>query len=170
MTRATDAPQNCEAKVSETPTALFEDRVLVRVPLNVELVEDNPAFATTFSSAGFVSVCDATVTQMNVLKFTNDKKKKLATFADEFVNDYLTKGGYTGGDRKANHVESDDAVHTIVEYPAAAGKPATTMYIGVVRKLDFIIVATYLAEPDEFTMLKPSFQESASRILVVPAS
>jgi hypothetical protein len=166
---AEPSPSACEAAVSDTPTALFDERVLLRVPLNVELVETNATFATTFQSAGFVSACDATVHQMSVLKFANDKSE-LGVFVHDFINSYLVKGGFTDGSRGIDRMASETDLRTVVEYPAGNGQPAMTMYIAVTRKLDFIIVATYLATPDEFAMLEPTFQESASRIFVAPAS
>lgn len=163
-----EAPKSCEAKVADTPTALFGDQVLIRPPINVELVEDNPQFATTFTSGGFVSACEATVDRMSLFVFQNDPKKKLGTYLDEVVNEMLPKSGYQNGTRDKNYLETDTDAHTGVEYPAADGAPPAKLYIAVARRFDNVFVILYQTRPDEFVVLKPTFEESAKSLLVIP--
>ncbi len=162
------APTTCEAKVAGAPVPLFEEKVLIRPPVNVELVEDNPTFATTYASAGFVSACDATVDRMSLFVFQNDPKKKLGTYLDEVVNEMLPKSGYQNGTRDKNYLETDTDAHTGVEYPAADGAPPAKLYIAVARRFDNVFVILYQTRPDEFVVLKPTFEESAKSLLVIP--
>ena len=160
--------ETCEAKTSDSPTPLFGDKVLIRVPVNVELVEDNPTFARTFSSAGFVSACDATVKNMFVQVYENDPKKPLKTYMQEVIDVTLTQSGYANGSRAGNPVESDTDYHTIMEYPPGKGTPAVKLYVVVVRRLNNVLLVVYEAVPEEFGLLQPSFKKSAESLLIVP--
>lgn len=165
---AAAATAKCDAQVASTPTSLFSDRVLIRPPVNVVLVEDSPMFATTYQSGGFVSACDGTVDRMSVFVFQNDAKKTLGTYASEVIDDMLPKSGFSGGTRGSNHVDTATDLHTDVEYPAGDGSPPAKLYIGVTRKLDLVLVVIYQTRPDEFGVLMPTFKESANSLLVVP--
>lgn len=163
-----ELPKDCAAQIASVSVPLFGDRVLVKPPINVELVQEHEGLATTYASGGFVSACDATVDKMTILVFKNDKKKKLATYVDEVINDMLPKNGFAGGTRGKNHVETATDIHTDIEYPAANGAPPAQLYVAVTRKFDYVLVAVYQTRPPEFPVLLPSFRESAKSILVVP--
>lgn len=165
---SSQAKTQCDAQVASTPTSLFGDRVLIRPPVNVVLVEDNPTFATTYQSGGFVSACDGTVDRMSLFVFQNDAKKQLGKYMDEVINDMLPKSGFAGGSRGSNHVDTSSDLHTDVEYPAANGSPPAKLYIAATRKLDYVLVVIYQTRPEEFPVLLPSFKESAGSVLVVP--
>ncbi len=162
------AAQACDAKVADTPTALFGDKVLIRPPVNVELVEDNPTFAQTYASGGFVSACDATVDKMYLFVFANDKKKDASAYMDEVISEMLVKSGYTGGTRGDNLVESATQVDTAVEYPSTGGAPPAKLYVSVKKLYDNTLVTVFVTRPAEFDALKPSFQESAASVIVLP--
>jgi len=164
------APANCEAKVADAPTALFDEKVLIRPPVNVELNEDNPTMAVAVIAGGFVSACEATIDRMTLLVFENDKKKSAKAFGQEFVDDYLTKGGFTGGTKSAAIVETNDEYDISVEYPAAGGQPASVLYIAVRRRFENFFTIVYQTRPGEFPALKPTFTKSASSLLVAKPS
>jgi hypothetical protein len=161
-------PKSCDAKVADTPTALFGDQVLIRPPVNVELVEDNPTFATTFTSGGFVSACEATVDRMSLFVFENDKKKAVKTYMDEVINTMLANSGYKGGSRGKNFVENEVQLDTEVEYPAADGQPPAKLYISVKKLYQYTLVVVFQTRPDEFGALQPSFKASAESLIVLP--
>lgn len=163
-------PKNCEAKVADAPTALFDEKVLIRPPVNVELAEDNPTMAVAVVSGGFVSACEATVDRMTLMIFANDKKKSGKAFATEFIDEYLTKGGYTGGTKGTAIVETNDEYDISVEYPAAGGQPASVLYIAVRRRHENFFVIVYQTRPGEFAALKPTFTKSAASLLVAKPS
>lgn len=158
----------CAAKVADTPTALFGDKVLIRPPVNVELVEDNPAFAKTYASGGFVSACDATVDNMFLYVFENDKKKDAATYMDEFISATLVKSGYVDGKRGKNFAESATQMDTEIEYPAANGVPPAKLYVSVKKLYDNTMITVFTTRPDEFSALAPTFTESAASLIVIP--
>ncbi len=165
---AAPAAAACKAKVADTPTALFGDKVLIRPPVNVELVEDNPTVAKTYASEGFVSACDATVDRMFLFVFENDKKKDAGKYMEEVIDEMLVKNGYTGGTRGKNFAESAVQVDTEVEYPAANGAPPTKLYVSVKKLYDNTLVTVFATRPDEFGALAPSFTESAASLIVIP--
>jgi len=159
-------PKQCDAQVADVPTALFDSKVLVRPPINVELIEENPTYAKTY--ADFVSACEATVDAMNLFVFENDKKKTMAVYMDEIIDQMLPKSGFANGKRGKNHVESANDLHTEVEYAAGNGTPPAKLYVAATRKQQFILVAIYQTRPDEFSVLLPTFTASAKTIFVVP--
>ena len=165
---AAPAAAACEAKVADTPTALFGDKVLIRPPMNVELVEENPTMAQTYASGGFVSACDATVDKMYLLVFENDKKKDAAAYMTETIDGALVAAGYSNGTRGKNFVESATQMDTAVEYPAGDGAPPAKLYVSVKKLYDFSLVTVFVTRPAEFDALAPTFQESAASLIVLP--
>ncbi|MBV1859367.1 MAG: hypothetical protein KUG77_13205 [Nannocystaceae bacterium] len=165
---AAPAAKACDAKVADTPTALFGDKVLIRPPLNVELVEENPTMAQTYASGGFVSACDATVDKMYLLVFPNDKKKDAATYMVETIDGALVAAGFAEGTRGKNFVETATQVDTSVEYPAGEGAPPAKLYVSVKKLYDNTLVTVFVTRPAEFDTLAPTFQESAASLIVLP--
>jgi hypothetical protein len=161
------AAASCEAKVADAPTPLFDEKVLIRPPVNVELVEENPAYATTYASSGFVSACDATVDRMHVFVFP-DQKRGLDKELDEFIDVYLVKAGFKDGSRKDNFLSTETDMHTAVEYPSAGGQPPAVLYVASARRFTNVFMIVYQTRPDEFSALKPSFKASAESLLVIP--
>ena len=154
----------CEAKVAEVPTALFGDKVLIRPPIGVELVEDNPTVAMTYST--FVSTCDATIDRMQLYVFTNDEAKSLSSYLTEFLQS-LEKGGYADG--SVTPVSDSDAeVMSAVQYPAAGGQPPAKLLVAVERKLDNVFIVVFQTQPDQWDGLSETFIASARSLLVVP--
>lgn len=157
--------KNCEAKTADAPAALFNESVLIRPPLNVELVEDNPFLAVAVVSGGFVSACEATVDEMRVMVFENDKKKSAKVFAEELLAN-LEKGGYTGGTKSAAYMDTNDEYELSIEFPASGGAPASVLYIAIRRRHANFFALVYKTRPGEFPTLKPTFAKSASTLLV----
>lgn len=161
-----EKPKTCDAKTADRPTALFGEKVLIRPPVNVELVEDNPTMAVAQVSGGFVSACEATVDRMTMLIFENDKKKSVKDFANEFIDAYLVKGGYTGGTKGTATVDNQTDYDISVEYPAHGGAPASVLYIAIRRRHENFFALVYQTRPDEYPLLAPTFKASAATLLV----
>ena len=159
------AAPKCEGKVADVPTALFGDRILIRPPPNVELVEENPTLATTYSS--FVSTCDATVDRMQLFVFQNNKQQSIRTYHQQFVST-LANAGYANASGTDVISETDQELTTAIEYPAAAGNPPAKLLIHVARKLDNVIIVFYQTQPGDWDGLSNSFIASAQSLLVVP--
>jgi hypothetical protein len=160
----------CDAKIADAPQALFEEKVLIRPPINVVLAEENPTMAVAAVSGGFVSACEATVDRMNLLIFKHDKKKNLKAFTDDFIDNYLAKGGYKDGKKDAANVDTATEHHLAVEYPPEGGQPASVLYIASAVRFENVFVMVYQTRPDEYKVLKPTFEASAKSLLVVPPS
>jgi hypothetical protein len=156
----------CEGKVADVPTALFGDRILIRPPLNVELVEENPTLATTYSS--FVSTCDATVDRMQLFVFANNKGKSIRTYQEEFLES-LANAGYNDASGTDVIAENDQELTSAVEYPAAGVSPPAKLLVQVARKLDNVIIVFYQTRPSEWDGLSNSFLASTKTLFVVPS-
>lgn len=162
------APTSCDAKVADTPTLIFGDQVMLRPPIGVEFPpDDNPMVQSATMSGGFVSACDASVKRVMVFVYEVDKKKKPAKLMDEFIKT-LEGQGYTGGTKSSAYVDTAADYHVSVEYGGGGGSQATVLYLGVARRGDKDFIAVYESSPEEFKLLKPTFEESAKSILIVP--
>jgi hypothetical protein len=162
------APETCDAKVAEAPSLIFADQVMLRPPVGVEFTPDeNPTVQKAQMSGGFVSACDASVKRVMVFVYEVDKKKKPAKLMDEFIGT-LESQGYTGGTKSSAHVDTATDYHLSVEYGGGGGSQATVLYLAVARRGDRDFMAVYESSPDEFKLLKPTFEESAKSILIVP--
>jgi hypothetical protein len=161
-------PKTCDAKTADAPQALFGDKVLIRPPVNVQLAEENPTLAVAQVSGGFVSACEATIDRMNLMIFANDKKKSAKQFAEELIDVYLAKGGYTGGTKGSAILDTQNDYDISVEYPAEGGQPASVLYVAIRRRHENFFAIVFQTRPDEYPALKPTFTASASSLLVAP--
>jgi hypothetical protein len=162
------APTTCDAKVADTPALIFGDAVMLRPPIGVEFPpDDNPMTQTAQMAGGFVSACDASVKRVVVSVYQVDKKKKLGKLLDEYLA-VLEKQGFTGGTKSEAYVDTATDYHLSVEYGGGGGAPPTTIYYAVARRNDKDFILAFESAPDEFKLLKPTFEASAKSILLVP--
>lgn len=162
------APTSCDAKVAEAPTLIFNGLVMLRPPTGVDFPpDDNPMVQTAAMSGGFVSACDASVKRVMVFSYEADKKKKLGKLVDEFI-DTLKGQGYSGGTKSSAYVDSATDFHVSVEYGGSGGGEAVVLYLAGARRGTSDFIAVYETTPEDFKLLKPTFEESAKTILLVP--
>jgi hypothetical protein len=162
------APTSCDAKVADAPSLIFSDLVMLRPPFGVEFApDDNPQVQTAQMSGGFMSACDAMVKRVMVFNYAVDKKKKPPALMEEFIES-LASQGYSGGTKSAPYLDTATDYHLSVEYGGGGGGQATVLYMAVARRgvNDFILV--FESDPEEFKLLKPTYEESAKSILLVP--
>jgi hypothetical protein len=161
-------PTTCDAKVADTPTLIFGNGVMLRPPIGVEFPpDDNPFVQTAIMSGGFVSACDATIKRVMIFIYEADKKRKLPALVDEFLKT-LEPQGFTGGTKSAAYVDSATDYHISVEFAGGGGSQATVLYLGASRRNDKDFVAVYEMDPSELGLLKPTLEESAKSLLIVP--
>lgn len=162
------APTSCDAKVADTPSLIFGDQIMLRPPVGVEFPpDDNPMVQTAAMSGGFISACDASVKRVMVFVYEIDKKKTPAKLMEEFIKT-LEGQGFTNGAKSSPYVDTKTDYHLSVEYGGGGGSQAVTLYLAVARRGDKDFIAWYESSPDEFKLLKPTFEESAKSILIVP--
>ena len=162
------APTSCDAKVADTPSLIFSDLVMLRPPVGVEFTpSDDPTTQAAQMSGGFVSACDASVKRVVVSVYAVDKKKKPPKLLEEYLK-ALESQGFTGGTKSAAYVDTATDYHQSVEYAGGGGNQATVIYYAVARRGDRDFILAFEAAPDEFKLLKPTFEESAKSILLVP--
>ncbi|MEM7156413.1 MAG: hypothetical protein AAF799_26405 [Myxococcota bacterium] len=161
-------PPTCEAKVADTPTLLFNDKVIFRPPPGVEFALDgNPTFVQAAMSGGFVTTCDATVKRVLIWVFGVDKKKNQAKVVDEMIES-LEPQGYKGGKKSAPLLDNATDYHVTVDYGGGGGGEAVTLYVAVARRGDTDFVIIYEAAPADAKGLQPTFMESAKSLFIVP--
>lgn len=164
----TPPPADCAAKVADTPTLLFNDKVIFRPPPGVEFVLDgNPTFAQASMSGGFISTCDASIKRVMISVFEAQKKRKPAAVANEMI-EALASQGYADGKKSAVFVDTANDYHLSVEYAGAGGSQATVLYIAVARRGDTDFVIIYESGPEDYKLLKPTYEESAKSLFIVP--
>ncbi|MCA9711377.1 MAG: hypothetical protein KDK70_36395 [Myxococcales bacterium] len=164
-----DRPTTCDAKVADTPTLIFGDLVMLRPPVGVEFPpSDDPFTALAVMSSGFLSACDGNVKRVIITKYERDKKRKPAKLVEEFIKASLEPQGYTGGKKSGPYVDTDTDHHISLEYGAGGGSEAAVLYVAVSRRKDVDFVLVFETVPEDFGLLKPTFEESAKSILLVP--
>lgn len=162
------APADCGAKVSDTPTLLFMDKVIMRAPPGVEFIQDgNPTFVQATMSGGFMSTCDAIIKRVMISLYAVDKKKKPSKVVDEMI-ETLAQQGYTGGNKTGPFVDTATDYHVAVEYAGGGGSEATVLYIALSRRDDTDFVVIFESGPNDYKMLKPTYEESAKSLFIVP--
>ncbi|MEX1364865.1 MAG: hypothetical protein AB1Z98_17185 [Nannocystaceae bacterium] len=162
------APADCAAKVSDTPTLLFNDKVIMRAPPGVEFVPDeNPTFISAFMTGGFMSTCDAIIKRVMISVFQVDKKKKPGKVLDEMV-EALASQGYTDGKKSAAFVDTATDYHAAIEYAGGGGSESVVLYIAVARRGDTDFVVIFESGPEDYKALRPTYEESAKSLFIVP--
>ena len=174
-TEATQPNVACPPAVGK-PTRLFSDTVLIGPPIGVEfLPDDNPTLAMAAMSGGFVSACDATIKRTLVFVFDSDPAKSMKDYLREF-DTMLQNSGYTGGSSRTLYDSTDDR-RVAQQFPAAGGQPPTSLYVAA-RRLpgtasppatagDRVFIIVFETSPDDYGLLEPTFEESASSLAQV---
>ncbi len=156
----------CQPAIADAPAAFFGERVLVRMPKNVEMREDNPTFAVAQVSGGFVVTCDATLLRASLMIFHNDPKKTLGDSGREFV-EVLEKQGFVGA-RDIQWTERSEGLRGRAHIPATESQPAVELLVDIRRRFDLMPILVYEARPEDFAKLEPSIVASADSLLVAP--
>jgi hypothetical protein len=160
-----DPNKVCDAEVGGTPTALFANNVVVRLPKGMELVEENPFFAR-ISTKDTVSTCDAVINFSAVGYFQADPARDPKKTRDETLaarglpadqatwSDETVKGrDYTG----AYELPADDK-----------GNPPIKGWMVLKEKNGFTFWYLLETHPNAWNALKKTFQESGKKLLIVP--
>ena len=160
-----DASKVCDAEVSDTPKALFNDNVLIRLPKGVDLVEQTPFFAR-ITSSNTQSTCEAIVSFAAVGYFQSDPAKNPAQVRDETIKARgIDPGGITWGDETTKNRDYS-ASYEVGEGPK--GEPPIKGWIQFKEKAGSTFWVAYETHPNAWNAVKKSFQESAKRLIIVP--
>lgn len=153
----------CPAAVADAPTALFDDTVLIRPPVGVELVEMTPALAR--SLAPTTSACDRVVTHMLVGLVEDEPARALVDLRDQIAAatdlpaEALT---WTETREQANRLEGAYAVRA-----TAGGAPARGWF--VISRMHGVAAWVQIeAAVADFDALAPTLKDSGERLLIVP--
>ncbi len=158
--------KECDAEVSDTPAAFFADRVLVRLPKGVELVERNEVLARVPNS-NQQSACEVIVSNGALGYFQADPGKDPKTTRDEI----LTQFGYPLDDATWSD-ENLQGRNYAAKYELPEddkGNPPVAGYM-TLKEVDGVLF-WYILEthPNAYPAIKKTFMESGKRLFVVPS-
>ncbi|MCB9705602.1 MAG: hypothetical protein H6711_27300 [Myxococcales bacterium] len=158
-----EVAQECPAEVSETPTALFADKLVMRLPKHVELVERNPFL---FTANNVESTCEAIVTRMAVGYFEYDPNKPVKEVRDGVMGQL----GYQAGDVLGWSEESEKGpnytgIFEVGEGPK--GEPPVKGLVALKEAEGIHYWAIYEAHPNAWPAIKATYAESAKRMLIL---
>ncbi len=154
----------CDAEVADTPTALWADRVLVRMPKGVEMVERNEVFAQASGEAQ--STCDVMVSRAAMGYFQDDTAKGVKQLRD----DTLTQIGFdmsvvTWSDETENGRNFTGAYEAPEDDKGNPPVKGWFVFKESQGTLFWMIMETH---PNAYPAIKKSFKKSGSSLLIVP--
>ncbi|HGG56667.1 MAG TPA: hypothetical protein ENK31_02595, partial [Nannocystis exedens] len=154
-----NAVPECPSEVSDTPTALFADKLVMRLPKGVELVERTP-FLMTANNVD--STCDAIITRMAVGYFEYDASKPIKEVRDGIIGQL----GYAEGDVQGWSDETEKGSSYTGVYEVAEGSNGEPPVQGLMTMKEAEGIhywAIYETHPNAWPAIKATFKESAKR-------
>jgi len=155
----------CDGELADVPTALFKDRVLVRLPIGVEVNEVSSASGSMVARTGAgesVSTCGAAVRHVAIGLVAAASERALEAVRDQVFADVH---GAAAGAIQWQDVVSDERG---LEGSYSVG-PIRGWFV-LKKKHGDLVWALYEASPDAYTKLAPTFRMSSKRLLVVPGA
>lgn len=159
-----DPSKVCDAEVSDTPRALFNENVLIRLPKGVDLVEQNEVFAR-ITSSNTMSTCDAIVSFAAVGYFQTDPSKTPVVIRDETLKQ--ARGVEPSEATWSEEITKNRDYSVAYELPVGPkGEPAIKGWIAFKEKAGVTYWVAYETHPNAWNAVKKSFQESTRRLLI----
>lgn len=153
----------CEAAVAD-PVALFGDRVLMRLPIGVEVKEVMPLLARS-GEAEMVSACGAKVRHVSIGAAAAGQPA-LALRDALFTEVYgLDPGGVRWTDEQAKGTGWAGSF-TLAEVPGE--RVPIRGWFALKEKGKLVVWALFEAHADDYPRLEQTFRASGERLLVVP--
>lgn len=160
---AVPAEAPCEAALAD-PVALFKDRVLIRLPVGVEVKEVMPLLARS-GEAEMVSACGAKVRHVSIGAAAAGQPS-LALRDALFTEAYgLSPGGVRWTEEQAKG-RGWAGSFTLPEVPGE--RVPIRGWFALKEKGELVVWALYEAHADDYPRLAATFQASGERLLVVP--
>ena len=153
----------CPYELGDIPLHLWQ-RVLMKVPVGVTLVEDGPTRATTRASS--ISTCGATVDRMLIIALTNDPARSLDAYLADFLAG-LEREGYGGATRGATK-DGFSFIWTDFVFQTTSGPAPAQALVKVIREDEGVFVLFYQTHPEQWVALKETFRQSALSLSVTP--
>ena len=158
-----EVAQECPSEVSDTPTALFADKLVMRLPKGVELVERTPFL---FTANNAISVCDAIVSRMAVGYFEFDPNRPTKEVRDGIIEQL----GYQPGDVLGWADESEKGASYTGTFEVGEGPNGEPPVKGLLTMKEAEGIhywAVYEAHPNAWPAIVATYKESAKRILIL---
>jgi len=157
-----NAVAECPSEVSGTPAALFADKLVMRLPKGVELVERSP-FLMTANNVD--STCDAIITRMAVGYFEYDPNKAIKDVRDGIIGQLgYAEGDVLGWEEEVEKGSSYTGSFDVGEGPN--GEPPVKGLLTMKEAEGVQYWAIYETHPNAWPAIKATFAESAKRILI----
>jgi hypothetical protein len=162
---SSDLPEGCTgaSEVSGTPTALFADKMILRLPKNVSLTEKTP-FLYYAKDQG--STCDADV-GMFVGYFEYDAARPTKGVRDDTLGQF----GFPANELTWSD-ETEKGPNYMGTFDIGAGPKGEPPVKGLVTFKEaegILYFAVYTAHPNAWKAVKATFEESAKRIVILRA-
>lgn len=155
----------CEAEVADVPTALFDDTVLLRLPIGVEVeaVPDRP-FLAKMKADQAVSTCGAVVRYAAVGRADGLPKLPVTEIRDTIFreNRMVDPEGLTW-----SQDHTTDGRHYHGAYVSAAA-PGIKGWFVLLQKGGTNVWAMFETDEAKWPALERTFQQAGKRLLVVP--
>jgi len=157
-------PEGCTgaSEVNGTPTALFADKLILRLPKGVELVERTPFL---FFANKAISTCDAEVS-MFVGYFQYDNTRGVKQVRDDTLGQF----GYPASEIIGWTGETEKGANYLGTFEIGAGPKGEPPVKGLVtfKEAEGIhYFAIYTAHPNAWKAISATFEESAKRIVIL---
>lgn len=166
------AKKVCAANTSDTPTSLFMETMLVRLPFGLSedrLIEQTPflLLARPFESVSCIDGlpgADVNVTAIGY--FEDDKKKDIKGVALEL----LKAQGYTGTPKIADELINGRNIEFSAEFPADDKHPQPSkVWVAMKTKFGRSYYALFDVHPNAWNAMKKTLKSSTDQIFLLEA-
>jgi hypothetical protein len=157
--------KECEATLADVPTALFDDSVLVRLPVGVELTEVSPKLAHTTAKAT-ASACGAVVRYAAVGLLATPPGRAAAEIRDSVLAEVREAGA---GTLTWSEEMPPGGRYYHGAYTGTIGGAPVKGWFALKERPGSAAWALFEAHPDAFPTLQPTFMQAGKRVLVVPS-
>ncbi len=162
--------KECPAEVSDTPFELFASsipgRVLVRLPKNTTVYEENP-FLYLVPNANQQSTCDVIVSRMAFGYYATDAKLDPVKSRDDVMSKLgLPPEEISGWEEEKPAGRNYTGIYKVPE--GKNGEPPIQGVFVLKEAADFTVWAVYEAHPNAFPAVKATYLQSAAKLLLLP--
>jgi hypothetical protein len=155
----------CEAALSD-PVALFNDHVLIRLPVGVEVTEVTPVLARS-GEAEMASACGAMVRHVSIGSIAAAPERPVLEVRDALFT--TVYGVSPGGVRWTDEAAKGRSWAGSFTLPEVPGKRVPLRGgFALKEKGELVVWALYEAHADVYPTLAETFKASSQRLLVVP--
>lgn len=165
------AKKVCDAKVSDKPTALFAETMLIRLPYGLAeeaLIEQSPflLLARPFESVGCIEGLPGADINVTAMGYFQDNKKRAVK---DIALELLTAQGYTGTPKVADESVKDRNIEFSAEYAADDKHPnPSKVWVAMKTKFGRNYYVLFDVHPNAWNAVRKTLKESTDRMFLLP--